>query len=433
MPDKTKEIKEPKKGNSTSCLYDETKYGYHENKTITLDELEPIIKSQLEKVHYATGTIGVKLRIFKRLNKLARKLNTPYYTEELRQAFLEDGKYYKNTTVFCKSRYELHRRLIHYIDSYFTTGQVDFTACPLTIQYTNEHEDLQTAYQIFQSNITNLKSNTREGYSRIVSYFLEYLSNDKGYSKLSEIKKGDVSAFFPKVVNEHYHTGLSSVASGLRLFLSIEEFQLPTSFLAEVPTRIAKPQKIINPLSDEELDRVNTTLDSAKEHGISLRDKAVCEIANGTGYRSVDITGITFSNINWDKNILTIIQQKTGKVLTYPLSASMGNAIVDYLLYERPESESEYIFLSQIAPHAPLISHAGIRDIIKKILECAEISRNENIGTRLTRHSRATYLLRRGIPLSHISASLGHCGLNTVNRYLSADEAKLIECILPLP
>lgn len=45
MPDKTKEIKEPKKGNSTSCLYDETKYGYHENKTITLDELEPIINS----------------------------------------------------------------------------------------------------------------------------------------------------------------------------------------------------------------------------------------------------------------------------------------------------------------------------------------------------------------------------------------------------
>lgn len=54
-------------------------------------------------------------------------------------------------------------------------------------------------------------------------------------------------------------------------------------------------------------------------------------------------------------------------------------------------------------------------------------------GTRITRHSTASRMLRNGIPLSVISETLGHSNENSVMIYITTDDAKLAECTLPLP
>ena len=123
-----------------------------------------------------------------------------------------------------------------------------------------------------------------------------------------------------------------------------------------------------------------------------------------------------------------------GTILGTVAGAAIGNAVVDYLLYERPESESDYIFLTTSSPHYPLKTHSGCRIILKKVLEKADINiGNRPSGTRLTRHSRATFLLNRGIPLATIAQSLGHSNELSVQIYLTTDRKKMAECILPLP
>ncbi len=54
-------------------------------------------------------------------------------------------------------------------------------------------------------------------------------------------------------------------------------------------------------------------------------------------------------------------------------------------------------------------------------------------GTSLLRHSAASRLLRAGVPLPTISAVLGHADPESTNVYLSVDQARLLECVLPLP
>ena len=233
-------------------------------------------------------------------------------------------------------------------------------------------------------------------------------------------------------MEEHYPNSLRGVLTGLRRFISFDEFGL-TSFYPELPVKLRKKQKIIKPLSSKEINQVNNWMDS-EECTVSFRDKAIVEIALGTGYRSVDIVGLKFSSFDWCNEKLIIIQKKTKKMLEYPLSASIGNAVVDYLIHERPESDSEYIFLSENAPYAPLITHTGIRYIIKKALEKADIILGSRpVGTMLTRHSRATDLLNKGVPLALIAESMGHSDIRTVFVYLSTDQERMIECILPLP
>lgn len=45
----------------------------------------------------------------------------------------------------------------------------------------------------------------------------------------------------------------------------------------------------------------------------------------------------SFLDIDWDKDIIYIKQQKTRIALNIPLRNSYGNAFVDYLLNERPK------------------------------------------------------------------------------------------------
>ena len=51
----------------------------------------------------------------------------------------------------------------------------------------------------------------------------------------------------------------------------------------------------------------------------------------------------------------------------------------------------------------------------------------------MTRHHAASSMLRAGIPMSDISAALGHRDPNIVSVYLSTDARSLSACTLPLP
>lgn len=68
------------------------------------------------------------------------------------------------------------------------------------------------------------------------------------------------------------------------------------------------------------------------------------------------------------------MQSKAKKPLVLPLRASYGNAIADYILHERPESDSDYVFLRTAAPFGQL-GTGSIYGILKKLEERAGIKK----------------------------------------------------------
>ena len=58
---------------------------------------------------------------------------------------------------------------------------------------------------------------------------------------------------------------------------------------------------------------------------------------------------------------------------------------------------------------------------------------SRSVGSRTTRHNVASSMLRSGVPMSDISAVLGHQDPNIVSVYLSTDEETMASCTLPLP
>jgi integrase len=205
-----------------------------------------------------------------------------------------------------------------------------------------------------------------------------------------------------------------------------EVFNRIIAFLPE----LRKARKNIQYLRAEESVLIKEALKS-KESGLSLRDRAVGTLAFYTGLRCCDIAGLTTNNIDWENELIHIRQQKTDVPLELPLSITVGNAVYDYLAFERPKTDREYVFISEHRPYGRLMN-SSFGHISDKIMKAANIRQNagERKGFHIFRHRVATELLGNGVPQPVISSTLGHTSPDSLEAYLSADFKHLKDCAL---
>ncbi|TEB04267.1 Tyrosine recombinase XerC [Pelotomaculum schinkii] len=204
-----------------------------------------------------------------------------------------------------------------------------------------------------------------------------------------------------------------------------------TRILAYLP-ELREYRKNIQYLKPDEAEQIKQALANG-DSGLSFRDRAVGSLALYTGMRCCDIAGLTIDDIDWEKELICIRQQKTGAPLELPLSITVGNAIYDYLVSERPETGCEYVFISENRPYGRLMS-GSIGNISNKIMKAANTrqSTGDRRGFHIFRHRVATELLGSGVPQPVISRTLGHTSPDSLETYLSADFKHLKECALSI-
>ena len=398
-------------------------------KDILLTNLINMVLKEMELASYSCETIKLYRRIYNRLENLAISTGKRFFDKEMADTFLNDASYVRDSG-YCHSRFCLHNRCIDFLESYVKTGIIDWS-----VRYQKpEGIKLLTFKGIWEEfcftlEESSLRENTIDGYRRIVLYFLQYCES-KSYYSLEDIHPGDVMAFIEMICQTRYQsTSLGAHLPGLKQFLALHN--ATGVFVREIPVHLQRKRDIISVLSDSEQEQLLNYLENGD---LSYRDKAICLLSLETGLRSVDICILKLLDVNWSNDYIHIIQRKTKESLDIPLMPLFGNAIADYLVHERPASVSPYIFLGASAPFTPITTHTACWKILHNAFRGAGILKVGRIcGTRLTRHNAASRMLRKGIPLSTISAALGHLDPNSVNIYLTTDEEKLVECTLPLP
>ena len=97
---------------------------------------------------------------------------------------------------------------------------------------------------------------------------------------------------------------------------------------------------------------------------LTLRERAIGQIAVHYGMRSGDIAALELSSIDLDQEHIKIIQRKTQQPLELPLLTMVGNAIYDYVTQERPTSNCQSLFLTRNAPYEG-ISGEGVGELRK--------------------------------------------------------------------
>jgi len=248
------------------------------------------------------------------------------------------------------------------------------------------------------------------------------------------LKLGNISKFIPYLSNYYQASSMRTGLSALRPFLAfLNIVQITTTDLSRaIPIRFARKITIIPMITFKEEDKLLATINCETIAG--KRGYAILLLALRLGLRAGDIVNLKLKNIKWRTNTIEIIQQKTGRALTIPLIADTGNAIIEYLLHGRPESQEPYVFLRSKAPYIKLSGHSSIYHIVSGYMAKAGIRQasGDQKGSHCCRHTAAARLLAAEVPLPIISSLLGHSNKNSTRVYLSTDLEHLRDCALGL-
>jgi site-specific recombinase XerD len=202
-------------------------------------------------------------------------------------------------------------------------------------------------------------------------------------------------------------------------------------FIPYFPNR--KESLVPSAYSAEDVENLLSCVD--RDHSRGKRDYAMLLLAARLGLRSSDICGLEFSSIDWERNQINIIQQKTGDPASYPLLEDVGLAIIDYLKNGRVSTPGEtHVFLRESPPYTRLVS-GSLYNITDRYMKRARIyiPRGKHHGPHALRHSLSSRLLENDIPLTVISAILAHKSTETTKVYLKIAEKQLVECALEVP
>lgn len=113
-----------------------------------------------------------------------------------------------------------------------------------------------------------------------------------------------------------------------------------------------KEARLPTTYTKEEVNHLFASVDRGNPKG--KRDFTMILLAARLGLRASDICGLKFENIHWETNTIRLIQKKTKEIIDLPILTEIGNAIIDYLKYGRPNSELPYLFLRTGQPYDKL-------------------------------------------------------------------------------
>jgi len=184
--------------------------------------------------------------------------------------------------------------------------------------------------------------------------------------------------------------------------------------------------------SPDEIERIIETSVQSKKSG--KRNKAIILIAARLGLRSCDIANLRLENINRDTEMIHIAQLKTKEPLSLPLLPEISAAIDDYINNERPESDTDKIFLCNNTLHSGAIHPNTVYCIVSRIIGSSGINTTgRRRGAHALRSSLATALLSEGYNHREVQEALGQKSPEAITFYVKTEVERLRDYALPVP
>jgi len=272
-------------------------------------------------------------------------------------------------------------------------------------------------------------STVKTARSAIRTFFFELEA--RGRKSFDGITLAEISDTITHMATR-YTGGLHSAIFSVRVFLLhlYENNFTPEDLSLAVPEMVARRTVFREGFTGDETARLLYEPDLAT--AVGKRDYAMMLLSAQTGLRACDVVNLKRENIDWRAREIRIVQQKTGKPLSLPLEPESGNAIADYLLHARPESDLPYIFLCHTGALRP-INNRSASALVTKYLHRAKIASDiPRRGFHSFRRAFGTRLLQNEIPLELLRQLLGHSKIDSAKPYLSVDEQGLKTCALGL-
>jgi len=358
------------------------------------------------------------------INRCNRK-ESELYTSQIPVEFLTEAEKCFNNGIH---GYEYHRfikRTIRLLDSYARTGKPDYSRADSKKKYMPLREHQELINRILKEN--RFTNSVWCEMDTIMRHFFCFLEDDS-----IDVSNLDDSTLFRfiQVATETKSGTMYRVVRALRLISDYIKRHYITELKADFSMFQVRsaPVRIIAPFSHDEINKMMSSINAESSCGI--RDRAILLLAFETGLRAIDIIKLRKSDIDWMNAEVHVIQSKTNESLMLPINGIVMNAVADYMLKVRPESDAHEIFLCSKAPYKPFGTSSSLDTIIEKYRAIAGVEKKPFRSFHSLRRSFATELSIAGVPLPTISQMLGHKSIRADQPYLSYDRSMISFCAL---
>jgi len=395
---------------------------------ITITELVDMAHLEIFRLGYQESATGRHSKQFREFSSYCEDHGITYYQEETGRAYF------------------LHRYGVDVSDIKIrlTKEQLD-TRCSVRF--------LDDIYEFgYARRYSHHDYNVPKEYARLFDDYLGYCAINNGSAGTIRVKRTKLREFFsflagrkillsdmsPADVSDFIVTLAGYSRSTIHIFTSVlscffrylwETGVTTTDLSLMVPKpRIYAEESIPETWTPEEVRQLLASID--RTSGIGKRDYAMILLAVILGMRVGDINALRFKNLDWNRKLITYVQQKTNKTNTLPILPEIGEAIIDYLKNGRLESDCDNVFIRHIYPYGAIQSSSALSGNIKRYMRNAGLTVKNRKASHSLRHTLASCLLRDGAPLMTISNVLGHYNPRATVGYTKVDVPSLRKCAL---
>jgi len=298
----------------------------------------------------------------------------------------------------------------------------------------------QETYQLLLDNYLkwmrqhqNASDGTLKLRSHSIAQFLQWLGPEATPEGLSRLTADRIENFFLGYAQSMGRSARRSMQSALRSFL---RFCLHQGYIAlpldrAVPTlRTYKLATVPRGLSDTEAQQVLHCID--RNSHVGRRDYAIVQLLYTYGVRGGQVRSLRLDDIDWAQNQILFKAAKHGKNSRLPLTAEVGESLLDYLQNSRPPYSYPHVFLTCRAPYHPLAHSSSLSAIVVRHIRAAGIELPSK-GAHAFRHCFATRMLHKGHSLKEVADVLGHRHLGSTFIYTKVDFNALKQVALEWP
>ena len=252
------------------------------------------------------------------------------------------------------------------------------------------------------------RNNMGYAQSHILPYF--------GQRKLDEISSKDVRSFLDSLA--HISTTANRCFALLSMaFKKAEDWEyLPPRSNPCTGVNKYKENKKQRFLSDAELKRLeNSLIEQQKLQPASYCTVNAIFMILYTGCRVSEILNLKWENVHLSDSYIHLPDTKTGEG-----ARPLNQKAIDLLSSMTPKEGNPYVFYGKV-PGQPIVE---IKRAWGTILKRADI---KDFRIHDLRHSFASFALKKGVPLVHVSKLLGHRNIATTMRYAHLELEQLKE------
>jgi len=297
----------------------------------------------------------------------------------------------------------------------------------------NEHHEVSRPYDhvvdeygAWLRSTRGLAGSTVERHRRLSNQFLNWLARSR--VSLAAASSTDIDGYFAseEVRVTCSRMTIHSKARSLRVFLRFcGDHDLCARGLAAgiLPPRFTPDEKVPRGLKRQDVIRLLATTEGKRP--ADKRDRAILMLFIAYGLRAGEVRRLQLDDFDWENELLRVHRPKSGRTQFYPLSQSVGQAVIRYIRDVRPSGFGRSLFFTLIAPVQPL-SRGSLGSVVRDRLSRIGISSGRR-GTHALRHAAAQHLLDQGLAMKVVGDFLGHRNATTTAIYAKVNLSDLRE------